>query len=314
MTPGDMAVNQDDAASLVLLALNDKLVSKRMRTVDLFRKIDESGDGVVSPDEFLAGLQAFGFEPSKNEFTHLMTVLDKDGDGEVDFREFDKAIKRAVKLETAEARSLRLAADLALEPTEGAVSDSYLVSLMEKAQKASHFFRGFTKNELKSLLKVSQGTIQFGKDQTILPPDISCKWLGLVVKGTVEIRNKDNQDELIGRFNNGSILRCQQFMDEYHTISMGKSNKPSGVLKLDPDKRSSQLHVRAGKSVISQPPGADLEYMVGTTTDGVIVCWSHASLDLLNDLEGTKDVAYKFLQKLAHAQSSNYLERMHQTM
>lgn len=286
-----------------------------MRTVDLFRKIDESGDGVVSPDEFLDGLQAFGFEPSKNEFHQLMKILDKDGDGEVDFREFDKAIKKAVKQESKESRSKRLAADLALEPTEGAVSDSYLANLMEKAQKTSHFFRGFTKNEVKSLLKVSQGTIQYSNQQTILPPNIQVKWLGLVLKGTVEVRSSENEDAILGRFNAGSLVRCQQFMDEYHAMSLGKSSKPSsGVLKLNPDRKESHPPIRMGTSVISQPPGSQVEYMVGASADGILLCWSYASLDILSQSESTKNVAYKFLQKLAHAQSSNYLERIHQTI
>ena len=146
-----MSNENTESAMTVLLSLHDKLLEKHMRSVDLFRQIDESGDGVVSPEEFRTGLESFGFSPSKNEFHELMKVLDRDGDGEVDFREFDKAIKRAVKQESASARTKRLAADLALEPAEGAVSDGFLTTLMEKAQKKSHFFRGFTKNELRSL-------------------------------------------------------------------------------------------------------------------------------------------------------------------
>ena len=95
-------------AVVVLLNLHDKLVEKRQRTVDLFRKIDESGDGVVDPDEFRAGLDAFGFTTSDEDFKSLMGVLDKDGDGEVDFREFDKAIKKAVKLESKASRAKRV--------------------------------------------------------------------------------------------------------------------------------------------------------------------------------------------------------------
>ena len=83
-------------AVVVLLNLHDKLVEKRQRTVDLFRKIDESGDGVVDPDEFRAGLDAFGFTTSDEDFKSLMGVLDKDGAVRLTSR-FAKAIK-AVKL------------------------------------------------------------------------------------------------------------------------------------------------------------------------------------------------------------------------
>ena len=63
-------------AVVVLLNLHDKLVEKRQRTVDLFRKIDESGDGVVDPD-VRAGLDVW-FPTSDEDFKSLMGVLDKD--------------------------------------------------------------------------------------------------------------------------------------------------------------------------------------------------------------------------------------------
>ena len=66
------------AAVSVLLTLHDRLVEKRLRTVDLFRKIDESGDGVVDPEEFRSGLDAFGFTTSDEDFKSLMGVLDKE--------------------------------------------------------------------------------------------------------------------------------------------------------------------------------------------------------------------------------------------
>jgi hypothetical protein len=302
------------AATEVLLALNDKLLEKRMRSVDLFRKIDESGDGVVSPEEFLAGLEKFGFSTSSNEFEALMKVLDRDGDGEVDFREFDKAIKKAVKQESAEAKQKRLAADLALEPAEGAVSDGFITTLLEKAQKSSHFFHGFTKNELRGLLKVSQGTIQFATHQTILPPGIKVSWIGLVLQGVVEVRNKNDQEVILAKYKAGSFLRAQPFLDGYHRSSRGKSKTLSGVLKLNPNKKGQRQPVRVGTSVITDPPGSELEYFVGSAADGLVLCWEYASLDLLRESEATKDLAYKFLQRLSHAQSSEYLERIHQTV
>ena len=71
-------MNASSAALVVLLNLHDKLVEKRQRTVDLFRMIDESGDGVVDPEEFRAGLDAFGFTTSDEDFKSLMEVLDKE--------------------------------------------------------------------------------------------------------------------------------------------------------------------------------------------------------------------------------------------
>lgn len=311
-----MSNENTESAMTVLLSLHDKLLEKHMRSVDLFRQIDESGDGVVSPEEFRTGLESFGFSPSKNEFHELMKVLDRDGDGEVDFREFDKAIKRAVKQESASARTKRLAADLALEPAEGAVSDGFLTTLMEKAQKKSHFFRGFTKNELRSLLKVSQGTIQCTNKQTVLPPGIQASWLGLVLQGSIEARNKENPDEVLASYKPGSFLRAQAFLDGYHRTTQGrdKTKLPSGTLKLNVDKKNQKQPVRCGASVVTHPPGFETEYYVGSQADSLMLCFGYTSLDFLRESEATKDLAYKFLQKLSHAQSSEYLERMHQTV
>ena len=334
MTSGHSS--EDMAAFQVLLALNDKLVEKRCRTVDLFRKIDESGDGVVSPDEFREGLTQFGFSPSNNEFRALMKYLDKDGDGEVDYREFDKAIKKVIKMESEEDRAKRLASERALEPVEGAVSDAYLQSLLEKCQKKSHFFRGFTKQELRSLLKVSVGTITFSSGQAILPPNIDATWVGIVVAGVCELRPFKSPDEVHAKYGVGCVIRAQQFVDQYHDTFVGhlvngsasrsgasgennaksKVAKLKGVLSLDCDRRGqTQMPLRVGLSVSSACPGAPQEYTVGgDAPEGMLCCWGPASIDILREADGTKDLAYRFLRLLTHAQSCEYRERFHQVV
>jgi len=83
----------------VLLSILSTLNSRRVRAIDLFRKIDRSGDGCVSAEEFCGALLSMGIEPTDKEFEVLMARLDKDGSGDVTLKEFDRALK-AVARET----------------------------------------------------------------------------------------------------------------------------------------------------------------------------------------------------------------------
>lgn len=77
----------------VLHAIFLKMEQKRIRAIDLFRKIDKSADGSVSLDEFREGLEWMGSMPSDKEYQAIMGRLDKDGSGGVTLKEFDRAIK-----------------------------------------------------------------------------------------------------------------------------------------------------------------------------------------------------------------------------
>lgn len=81
----------------VLYTIVVKLHEKRMRAIDLFRKIDTSGDGSVTAEEFRGGLLSLGFAPSQKEFDIAMSLLDRDGSGSVTLKEFDRALKKIEK-------------------------------------------------------------------------------------------------------------------------------------------------------------------------------------------------------------------------
>eukprot|EP00929_Paragymnodinium_shiwhaense_P008852 TRINITY_DN112825_c0_g1_i1.p1 TRINITY_DN112825_c0_g1~~TRINITY_DN112825_c0_g1_i1.p1 ORF type:complete len:509 (+),score=123.51 TRINITY_DN112825_c0_g1_i1:52-1578(+) len=85
------------AAEHVLLSLLETLNKRSTRTIDLFRKINTTGDGTASREEFLAGLKAFGFEPSREEFDIVMMKLDTDGSGEVTVKELSRALRAVEK-------------------------------------------------------------------------------------------------------------------------------------------------------------------------------------------------------------------------
>jgi Ca2+-binding EF-hand superfamily protein len=88
----ELAANEALADS-VLHGIFLKLNERRIRAIDLFRKIDTSADGNCSIEEFKAGLTWMGFEASEEEHQALMGRLDKDDSGGVSLKEFDRAIK-----------------------------------------------------------------------------------------------------------------------------------------------------------------------------------------------------------------------------
>ena len=60
---------------------------------ELVERIDESKDGILSRDELQAGFKVeFGIELSVAELDALVALFDEDGDGEVTFAEFKKAV------------------------------------------------------------------------------------------------------------------------------------------------------------------------------------------------------------------------------
>lgn len=93
-----------DRADEVLCKIKGSLNARKTRMIDVFRVIDESGDGTVSADEFRIGLAKLGFETSDDDFEAVMVALDKDGSGDVSVKEFDKALKLAEKKARAEGR------------------------------------------------------------------------------------------------------------------------------------------------------------------------------------------------------------------
>lgn len=81
----------------VLLKVIGKLNSFKTRLIDLFRGIDDSGDGAVSPKELREGLSRLGLELTENEALTLLVRADKDGSGDLDARELDRALKAVEK-------------------------------------------------------------------------------------------------------------------------------------------------------------------------------------------------------------------------
>lgn len=93
-----------NSADDVLLDIQTALHNTRTRTIDLFREVDQSGDGSITADEFRSGLKTMGLKTSDESFTAMMGVLDKDGSGDVTLKELDRALKNAERHARAEGK------------------------------------------------------------------------------------------------------------------------------------------------------------------------------------------------------------------
>ncbi|CAL1166769.1 unnamed protein product [Cladocopium goreaui] len=82
----------------MLLAIYYQLDNSKLRTTDLMRRVDTSGDGEISRSELRKGLvDVLGYTCSNDDFKELMRVLDADGSDSITLKEMDRALKRAAK-------------------------------------------------------------------------------------------------------------------------------------------------------------------------------------------------------------------------
>lgn len=102
--PAEPSKEELDVADEFLIKVVAQLNERKARMIDLFRRIDLSGDGAMSAQEFRAGLLGMGFKPTKEEFRSLIQKLDNDKSGDVSIAEFDSALRRAVRLAKREGR------------------------------------------------------------------------------------------------------------------------------------------------------------------------------------------------------------------
>jgi len=91
-----------DQADEALCKIKGHLNRRKTKMIDVFRVIDVSGDGFVSLDELGSGLVRLGLPMAAGELQALALRLDKDGSGDVNMREFDRALKAAERRARAE--------------------------------------------------------------------------------------------------------------------------------------------------------------------------------------------------------------------
>ena len=82
--------------------LRDRLASQAARVLDLFRQWDVDGDGTVTREEFRKAMLGpeLGFsDASPENINGLFNAFDKDGEGQISFRELHRMLRTAKKAE-----------------------------------------------------------------------------------------------------------------------------------------------------------------------------------------------------------------------
>merc|ERR1719191_48106 len=59
----------------------------------LFREKDKDGSGTINNDEILSLLESLGYRPTEKAVKHVIQMVDKDGNGDLDFEEFTALMK-----------------------------------------------------------------------------------------------------------------------------------------------------------------------------------------------------------------------------
>ena len=77
---------------------------ERLRLTDMFRRLDENGDGVVSKLEFEDGIGNMDLNLTKVEIQKLQHALDRDGDGFIDYGELSTFLKSSDKERAANVK------------------------------------------------------------------------------------------------------------------------------------------------------------------------------------------------------------------
>ena len=67
-----------------------------MRLIDLFREWDDDGNGALDKKELRAAVAALGYEAPRAEVDALYDAFDKDGSGEIEFKELNKELRQMV--------------------------------------------------------------------------------------------------------------------------------------------------------------------------------------------------------------------------
>ncbi|KAL1500527.1 hypothetical protein AB1Y20_013183 [Prymnesium parvum] len=79
----------------VVEVLREALSKEAQRVIDLFKEWDDNSDGVISRQEFHAGMVLLGLEASTKVVDRLFDLFDPNRSGEIDYKEFAIRLKKS---------------------------------------------------------------------------------------------------------------------------------------------------------------------------------------------------------------------------
>ncbi|XP_071943910.1 uncharacterized protein [Antedon mediterranea] len=89
----ELLVSNEDSFDSFVDRMDRWLTSNTHKAIELFRKCDVDGDGVLTYDEFKAGMIDLEAPCSSVELHALAKNIDKDQDGTIDYLEFSKGLR-----------------------------------------------------------------------------------------------------------------------------------------------------------------------------------------------------------------------------
>ena len=93
-----MTLQQEAMVEEALVGIARYIHKRRARVVDVFRSIDHDGGGTIDREELSWGLKRFGVDLEDGQLDMVVRVFDADGSGNIDFKEFNAAVKYAHRL------------------------------------------------------------------------------------------------------------------------------------------------------------------------------------------------------------------------
>uniref|UniRef100_A0A7M5WX42 EF-hand domain-containing protein n=1 Tax=Clytia hemisphaerica TaxID=252671 RepID=A0A7M5WX42_9CNID len=97
----DLFIQSENLHRMFIDRIGTWLLSNFGRVVDIFRKFDRNGDGVLTYEEFFAGMKDLEAPCNQIELFVLAKTVDKNLDGNIEYNEFSQGIRyrRPVKVE-----------------------------------------------------------------------------------------------------------------------------------------------------------------------------------------------------------------------
>ena len=277
----------------ILLQIDEYVNKRRARIIDLFRAVDSGGDGTVTPEELREGLEKIGITASDDEFLALTHAFDPDGSGEIEFSEFVQAVKTA-RNQTEVIGSKEEGPNI-VEPILGledyGVADVF--ELLQRVQKQSLFFRGFTDSDLQAMAKSSVGVVEFSEGQVLVPGGKRAEWFGVLVSGCLSMQTPfegalDDQGKRSAVFGPGDWVNETDFIGLLSVDGFCKEFVASDPLAGEASKSAARMWNRGRQAAdqIQQPAYRNLALMgdfddVLQVRNGAVICWNKETIDNL---------------------------------
>ena len=105
----DVIERMEISINQALIRLSDLQQAKRLRLKDVFEKIDVSGDGFISIDEFGNHLHSLKLNVGAEDLREFFDALDPTGGGLIDYKDFKESFSRLEKKAQEQKREDALA-------------------------------------------------------------------------------------------------------------------------------------------------------------------------------------------------------------